>query len=272
MLHATKSGLAVLLMSVAVASGLTACAGMGNGTTGNPSPVFGRAVSQDANQRADVTMNRTVDYVNAKKSGPRIIVLPGDVKSNNVLFTVSPNNIADYGEIELTRANFKVLERTNLGPLLREMELAFNMSDPRAASRVFQKGRLQTTRWVVQFDVLKAESVARASSGFSGYSLGRVLSIFGGGSTAGALGSTVADSVETDEDARVWVIGMRYKILDANSTEQVATGYIEEKMETGASATSVMGVRSGAEGGVTLDSAVQRLVQRSVAEIDARHK
>lgn len=254
------------------AFGLTACGEMGGGIMGSPSPAFGRGASQEANQRADVTMNRTVDYANARMKGPRVIVLPGEVKSHNVYFTVSPNNIADYGEIELTRANFTVLERTNLGPLLGEMELAFNMSDPRAASRVFQKGRLQTTRWVIKFDVLKAEPVARATSGFSGNALGQVLSIFGGGSTAGALGSTVAGSVHTDEAGNVWVIGMRYKILDANSTEQVATGYIEDKMETGATATSVMGVRSGAAGGVSLDSLVQRLVQRSVAEIDAKNK
>jgi len=29
----------------------------------------------------------------------------------------------------------------------------------------------------------------------------------------------------------VWLIGMRYKIMDANTTEQVAQGYKELKME-----------------------------------------
>jgi len=70
----------------------------------------------------------------------------------------------------------------------------------------------------------------------------------------------------------VWIIGMRYKIIDANTTEQVATGYTEEKMELGAKGSSVMGVSSGASGGLTLDSMVQRLVQKNVWEIDSKYK
>jgi len=65
---------------------------------------------------------------------------------------------------------------------------------------------------------------------------------------------------------------MRYKIIDANTTEQVATGYTEEKMELGAKGSSVMGVSSGASGGLTLDSMVQRLVQKNVWEIDSKYK
>ena len=34
------------------------------------------------------------------------------------------------------------------------------------------------------------------------------------------------------------MIGMRFKIMDANTTEQVATGYTEEKMEVGATHTA----------------------------------
>ena len=72
--------------------------------------------------------------------------------------------------------------------------------------------------------------------------------------------------------AGVWVIGMRYKILDATTTEQVAQGYTEEKMEIGAKSTSVGGISSAAAGGVSLDTMVQRLVQKSVWDIDFKHK
>ena len=65
---------------------------------------------------------------------------------------------------------------------------------------------------------------------------------------------------------------MRYKIIDANTTEQVATGYAEEKMELGAKSTSILGISSGQSGGLTLDSMVQRLVQKTVWEIDNKHK
>ncbi len=241
---------------------------------GNPSPLAGSALSQQINQQADSTMNRQVAYGNAAKKGPRIIVLPGDIKSSNASFLqqVSSNNIADFGELELTRANFIVLERTQLGPLLREVELAYNLGDPKQARRAFQKGKLQTTRWVVKFDVLKAEPVAAAASGFDGGTAARLINIFSGGSRGGQAGAVAVDSVKTQESAKVWVIGLRYKILDANSGEQVANGYIEDKMESGRTATSVLGISSSGSGQLTLDSLVQRLVQKSVAEIDAKYK
>ncbi|HNN08274.1 MAG TPA: hypothetical protein PKM62_05035, partial [Azospira sp.] len=79
-------------------------------------------------------------------------------------------------------------------------------------------------------------------------------------------------SVKVEESTGVWIIGMRYKIINANTTEQVATGYAEAKMELGAKSTSVLGVSSGASGGLTLDSMVQRLVQQNVFEIDKKYK
>jgi hypothetical protein len=252
---------------------LAACAPMGGGADGNPSPIAGSAVSNDANRRADLAQYKPVEYVNAAKKGPRIIVLPGEIKSNNATFTqrFSANNIADFGELELTRANFIVLERNKLGPMLREVELAYNMGDPAQARRAFQKGKVATTRWIVQFDVLKAEPVASSGGGFSGGAVASLLGIFGSGKAAEA-GSVAANSVKTDQEAQVWNVGLRYKILDANTTEQVANGYFEDKMELGAASQSVLGVNNRATGQLTLDSMVQRLVQKSVAEIDARYK
>jgi hypothetical protein len=43
-------------------------------------------------------------------------------------------------------------------------------------------------------------------------------------------------------------------------------------MEVGAKSTSVMGVSNSQQGGVSLDTMVQRLVQKSVWEIDAKYK
>jgi len=47
---------------------------------------------------------------------------------------------------------------------------------------------------------------------------------------------------------------------------------LQEKMEIGATGTSVLGVSSSAQGGVGLDTMVQRLVQKSVWEIDSKYK
>ena len=118
----------------------------------------------------------------------------------------------------------------------------------------------------------------RSQQGFDGASIGRVIGILGafsgstGGARAGAVGGTAVGSVKTGDSTGVWIIGMRYKIMDAETTEQVAQGYTEEKMEIGATGTSVMGVSNSAQGGVGLDTMVQRLVQKSVWEIDSKYK
>ncbi len=238
-------------------------------TFGNPSPTAGTATSDKANAAADVAAYRAVDYVNKAKRGPELVVIPGEVKSNNASFSqkFGPNNIADYAELELSQANFGVLERTNLGPLMNEIALAYNLGDPNAARKTMQIGKLKTTKWIVRFDILKAEQISEVKQGFDGGAIGGLLGMFG----AGAVGH-VAGSVRTQDATGVWLIGMRYKIMDATTTEQVAQGYSEEKMEVGATGTSVMGVSQSAKGGVGLDTMVQRLVQKTVWEIDSKYK
>ena len=97
--------------------------------------------------------------------------------------------------------------------------------------------------------------------------------MFGGfGGMGNAAAGQVAGSVKTEESTGVWLIGMRYKIMDAVTTEQVAQGYKELKMEVGTNSTSVMGVSQSAKGGVGLDTMVQRLVQTAVWDIDKQYK
>lgn len=247
---------------------------------GNPSPTAGSKTSQQANQAADQAAYQPVVYANANKKGPALVVIPGEIKSNNATFTqkFTANNIADFGEIELSSANFQVLERSNLGPLLREFELAYNLGDPDSARKMLRIGKLKTTKYVVKFDILKTEQIASAQQGFDGRTLGQMAGLLGafsgsvGGSRAGAVGGTALGSVQSGEATSVWIIGMRYKIIDAETTEQLATGYTEEKMEIGATSQSVLGVSQSQQGGVGLDTMVQRLVQKAVWEIDSKYK
>lgn len=247
---------------------------------GNPSPTAGRDTSQRANQAADQAAYRPVEYVNARTKGPALVVIPGEIKSNNATFLqkFTANNIADFGEIELSNANFQVLERSNLGPLMREFELAYNLGDPQQARRFLGMGKLKSTKYVVKFDILKTEQIASAQEGFDGRTLGQMAGLLGafsgswGGARAGAVGGTALGSVRTNEATSVWIIGMRYKIIDAETTEQVATGYTEEKMEIGATSQAALGVSQSQQGGVGLDTMVQRLVQKSVWEIDSKYK
>lgn len=246
-----------------------ASAALAQPTFGNPSPNAGSSTSQAANAAADQAAYKEVEYSNKAKKGPALVVIPGEIKSSTASFLqrFGPNNIADFGEIELSAANFTVLERSNLGPLLNEISLAYNLGDPQAARKTMQVGKLKTTRWIVKFDILKAEQIADNSKGFDGRAVGGLMSMLGGGIAGAAVGS-----VQTKENTGVWLIGMRYKVMDAVTTEQVAQGYKELKMEVGANATSVLGVSQGAKGGVGLDTMVQRLVQTAVWDIDAKYK
>ena len=249
-------------------------------TWGNPSPTAGKETSQKANAAADQTIYQPVTYTNAAKKGPAVIVIPGEIKSNNATFLqkFTANNIADFGEIELTSANFTVLERSNLGPILQEFELAYNLGDQDQARKFLKMGKLKTTKYVVKFDILKTEQVAAAQQGFDGRTHGQMAGLLGvfsgsrGGAAAGTVGGTAVGSVHSEEATSVWVIGMRYKIINAETTEQVATGYTEEKMEIGATSSGALGVHQSQQGGVSLDTMVQRLVQKSVWEIDSKYK
>jgi curli biogenesis system outer membrane secretion channel CsgG len=243
-----------LVNSFQIALGVSMLAGatlaIGQPTFGNPSPTAGSSTSQKANASADQAIYQPVTYTNAGKKGPHIIVLPGEIKSNNATFLqkFTPNNISDFGEVEMSAANFQVLERSNLGPLLNEFTLAYNLGDPQAARKYLGMGKLKSTKYVVKFDILKTEQVAAAQSGFDGRALGQVAGLLGvfsgsrGGAQAGTAGGAAIGSVQTGETSGVWIIGMRYKIIDAETTEQLATGYTEEKMEVGTQSTSVLGV------------------------------
>jgi curli biogenesis system outer membrane secretion channel CsgG len=265
------------LMGLTLGAALLACASLvaAQPTFGNPSPTAGSQTSQKANAAADQAIYQPVTYTNASKKGPALIVLPGEIKSNNATFLqkFTANNIADFGEIELSAANFQVLERSNLGPILNEFTLAYNLGDPNAARKFLGMGKLKSTKYIVKFDVLKTEQVAAAQSGFDGRTIGAMAGLLGAwGSRGGAAATVGVGSVQTSESSGVWIIGMRYKIINAETTEQLATGYTEEKMEVGATSTSVMGVSQSQQGGVSLDTMVQRLIQKSVWEIDNKYK
>src|SRR5215470_13492126 len=53
---------------------------------GNPSPTAGSETSQKANASADQALYQDVVYANAGKKGPAVIVIPGEIKSNNATF------------------------------------------------------------------------------------------------------------------------------------------------------------------------------------------
>jgi len=236
-----------------------------------------KSASDAAREQADAVAYKPVEYANASTPGPQVVVLPGGIKAAGATFTqkISENNIADFAEIELSKANFKVLERSDIGPLLNEIQVAVGMGDPEALKK-FRKGRFQTTRWFLRFDILKAEPVAAAQKKFDGTTLGIIAGALIAGATdnkaAGTAAGAAIASAKSSDASEVWLVGLRYKILDAVTGEQAATGYFEEKMEIGEKVSSFLGITQAKGVRVGLDTMSQLLVQRAVQEIDAQYK
>ncbi len=224
-----------------------------------------------ANKNAEELVYKPIAYANKAKKGPALIVIPGQIKSANATFTqkITANNIADFGELELGNANFRVFERSDLGPVLNEISLAATMGEPSKIRRILRRGKFKTTKWFVKFDVLKAEQVSQAETGADLGTVGRLIGL-GVGGVGGAMTGTAVGSVQSAQTAGVWLIGMRYKVIDANTTEQVTQGYFEEKMDVGKTATSVLGFSQGQSQLITLDTMIQRLVQTAVSDLDAK--
>ena len=74
--------------------------------------------------------------------------------------------------------------------------------------------------------------------------------------------------MNVNEVTSVWLIGIRYKILDANTGEQAGTDYIEETIKITSNEGGVAGVSQSKTNYLTLDSITQRLVQKCVASMD----
>lgn len=232
-----------------------------------------QTASQQANQQADQAMYQPIEYANQGKPGPQLVVIPGAVKSMNATFAqkYGPNNIADFAEIELGKDNFKVLERQDLGPMLQEIEVAANLGDASTLSK-FKKGKMQATNWLVRFDVIRAEPVAQVEKKFHGGYLGAIAGAAVGSASNSWVASTATDasvsSVHSEDASGVWIVGMRYKVLDANTGEQKATGYYEDKMEVSSKGGGALGYSEKKSQAMTLDTMVQRLIQRCVADMD----
>ncbi len=204
---------------------------------------------EDSQKPGAQQMYEEIRYAHASIRGASLIVNPGKFVSNDPAFNekFSADKIADFGEIELSKANFEVHERS---------------SDSQS----------KPTKWLVEFDIERVEHVARQESKTSGTTASKIIGILGGQSESAQTGGALAESAETASTRGTWVVGIRYKIVDTATQEQIAQNYMEEKAEVTDESSSFAGFSSSKSTELSLDSLVQRLVQKCVREIDANHK
>jgi hypothetical protein len=237
------------------------------------------AAKKTATELADQAVYQPAVYANAAVPGPEVVVLPGEIKSSNYAFLqkVTANNLRDFAEIELSKDSFKVLDRADAQPLFNEIALAANLGDAEAL-KVFRKGRFKTTNWFLAFNIVKAEPAVYVTKGFDGETAGAMIDLMftlankgERSSTGKMIGQTVASAKAADSSA-IWIVGLQYKIVNAATGEQVASGYIEDKMEATTSMNAFLGVANQQSTSVGLDTMAQRLIQKAVAEIDRQYK
>src|ERR1039457_1282891 len=103
--HFLSIGIVVLGLGAAQTLWAQSAPTWGSGASG--SPTAGSSTSNKANAAADSTMYQDIQYVNAAKKGPRLVVIPGEVKSNNASFIAryEPNKIANFPRWGLSRGN-----------------------------------------------------------------------------------------------------------------------------------------------------------------------
>jgi hypothetical protein len=267
-------------------------------------------VSACATNSVKLSDLKAIEYLNAKKPGGTIIVLPGEIKTSNNEFSskYTAENIADFGEIELARANFDVLERKTRTAALSGLRSAIETGDAEYVKN--NPANFTEARWIVKFDVLKAEPVSETRNSFSGETAGKIIGFLleGAGAVvpymsalsnsskavasastsmgkyytglvsnvAGGVGKNVAEtagaSIHSSSASSVWIVGIRYKVLDPTTTKQVATGYVEQKMEIQEVGASGPVSDSSTTYHAGVDSIIQRIVQMHVKEIDGKFK
>lgn len=231
--------------------------------------------NKKAHEMAEAAVYKPIEYQNANKTGPAVAVLPGMFKTRSAAYVhkFCNNNICDFAELELSKANFTVLENANKQPLFEEIALAATMSDAEAL-QAFRKDSLGSARYFLRFDVIKAEPVAWEAKGGDGQVLGAILELGLTLATRGqyrslgkSLNSAVSSIAAYDYNT-TWHVALEYKVIDAETGAVVHSASVEEKHVAQDELTAALGISEKTTSMFTVDSLVQRLMQRAVADLD----
>ncbi|KHK02920.1 hypothetical protein [Desulfovibrio sp. TomC] len=231
---------------------------------------------QTAHELAAPNLYKDAAYENASQSGPSVMVLPGRVAcaSYEFLAQVKPDNLREFGELELGKANFKVVDQNSMANIYQEIAVAANLGDGSVAKR-FGKHKITPPQWLVIFDVTDVQSQTTAfsftdknSANFAGALMGGML----GGSSGAQLGQGVIGSINSAKEQRQWNITLQYRILDGETGQQLQQGSLTEQASLNNELKGFLGVDAAQAGGLALSTVAQRLIQKAVAEIDKQYK
>ncbi|GAB7082030.1 hypothetical protein [Megalodesulfovibrio paquesii] len=228
-----------------------------------------------AHEMAEAAVYKPVEYQNANMTGPPVVVLPGTFNTRSAAYVhkYCKNSLCDFAELELSKANFTVLENADQQPLFEEIALAATMSDADAL-RLFRKSSLPTARYLMAFDVLKAEPIAWEAKGGDGQILGAIvelgilLATRGDDSGLGKSANAAISSIKAYDYNTTWQVTLGYKVIDPDTGTIVHSGSVEEKQVAQDELNAALGISEKTTSAFTVDSLVQRLIQKAVADLD----
>ena len=234
------------------------------------------AASKKTNEMADAAMYKSIDYENASTQGPAIVVLPGSIKSLSASFITkfNDNNIRDFAEIELSKANFQIIENADKQPMFNELAVAANLCDAQAL-RAFKGKCVPQAKCFVAFDVIKAEPIAWEAKGGNGELAGALIDLgftLAGSSKTGKAVGTAVSSLKHYDYKTTWDVGLRYKVINAADGTIICSNELTEQHVASSELNAVLGASKQDTASFTIDAVVQRLVQRAVQEIDSQYK
>ena len=185
---------------------------------------------QQARDLAAPNMYQDATYENAAQAGPSVIVVGGTLTSKTYEFLsqIKADNLREYGEVELGKANFKVMEKNSLSNIYQEISIAANLGDGSVAKR-FSKHKITPPQWFVVFDIadvsaqtLNFSYTDKNSAMFAGALMGSFLG-------SASLGQGVIGSINNAKEQRAWNVTLRYRILDGVSGQQLHEGQFTEQ-------------------------------------------
>lgn len=232
--------------------------------------------SKKAHEVADQNLYQAVEYANASQPGPTVIVLPGQVSavSYEFLARVSPGALRDFAEAEMGKCNFKVLDRAEDQAMFGEIAVAANLGDASVASK-FKKFKLTPPQWLVSFDIVEVQARStgfkhtdKQSAAMAGAFMGSLLL----GDLGAKAGGATLGSISSAEEQREWSVTMRYRVMDGATGELLHEGSFSDTTTVFREIKGFMGFDQTQAGGVQIFRSVQGLVQKSIQEIDEKHK
>lgn len=229
-----------------------------------------------AHQLAAQNLYQDVTYEHASQPGPGVVVIPGTISCANYEFLsrVKPDNLREYGELELAKAGFTVRDKNSLGEIYREIALAANLGDGSVGRRFLERDA-EPPRWLVIFDVTDVKTQTTAFT-FTDKNSAAVAGAMMGGMFLGAAGAQIGaglvGSINSAKEERRWDLTLRYRILDGGGGGQIAEGTFTEQAVISSELSGFLGIDSGQSGGLTLGTVARRLVQKAVQDMDAKHK